>query len=894
MAEIWVPDGGPDGGHWISPEHPGKVWSSAAQDWVPDGGGGGSTSGFDWSGSDSGPRTIEGNGPSGYGKYVLNPDGTLGAFIVSAIRPSTGSTTVVNAGTGGAHYTTMYGPEGYGTYETSTGTPILVGTKADPNAAVVDPRDRNNDQIDDSTGYALGVFKDTSGTSPSGYYYDPGNGSLVPVTPTGAPYHGPDLFPDKAGSAQVVGSAGGGYYERQKDGTWKLVIPGTSGPGSSGGGGTYSGGGGGSAGGGLTGGRTNTTVHAGGYNDVRTTNSTSYNTSDIGPNSLANSAAERAQRASEFAATYGLNRSREQRDAAATYAQLLSQVDPNAYQAFLEANGGGRLDNALLSGGNALSQNALRPAALALDALRGGPGGGLTGLATGGGLGSAAAGASGGGIPTAGAPGTPAAGNAPPAATAPVDAWTAAYGAPPAGYASWQDWLQVSGHGPAWLTGARGDNGQGIDLSTPESASQFAPWIQVFKQQQAAAGTPGPQPEYIDGQLVFGDLAAREPLRQASWRNGVLARLTAKGGGTQNYNPYLPGYTASGSRAASVAPPPDQKLSAPVDKIAQPPNTVPVYDNQFSQPYPELGKNADGTPVSPVQLAKAPHWDPATNQWVPTLAHGGLTRAPQMIVGDPQADGRPNPEVIVNPTNAPISVMPMRGMGGLTGMRHMMPDGTMMAGPPMGPGGGLTRMPRYAYGTDPPPTDQMTAYLEWLKAQNAEPTTAAAPTTTTATVTPVAAAAPALTSAAAAPTTTTTTAPATTATATPPSQIGNYSTAPGSAGQPVQTAAPTATAAAPTTSYSAPAIQTGPVATAEPSPASFDQVLYTRLAATTPWMQNPTEYMNVDYLTRDPVARRLYEQYLTLRYGVPQESIDFAIARNRLGGASLAAMSQGR
>jgi hypothetical protein len=71
-------------------------------------------------------------------------------------------------------------------------------------------------------------------------------------------------------------------------------------------------------------------------------------------------------------------------------------------------------------------------------------------------------------------------------------------------------------------------------------------------------------------------------------------------------------------------------------------------------------------------------------------------------------------------------------------------------------------------------------------------------------------------------------------------------------------------------------------------------VLYTRLAATNPWMNDPTSYMNVDYLTRDPVARRLYEQWLTMRYGVPQESIDFAQARNRLGGASMASMGQSR
>jgi len=59
-------------------------------------------------------------------------------------------------------------------------------------------------------------------------------------------------------------------------------------------------------------------------------------------------------------------------------------------------------------------------------------------------------------------------------------------------------------------------------------------------------------------------------------------------------------------------------------------------------------------------------------------------------------------------------------------------------------------------------------------------------------------------------------------------------------------------------------------------------------------MSSPTEYMNVDYLSRDPIARQSYEKWLTLRYGVPQASIDFAQARNRLGGVGAASIGQGR
>ena len=70
--------------------------------------------------------------------------------------------------------------------------------------------------------------------------------------------------------------------------------------------------------------------------------------------------------------------------------------------------------------------------------------------------------------------------------------------------------------------------------------------------------------------------------------------------------------------------------------------------------------------------------------------------------------------------------------------------------------------------------------------------------------------------------------------------------------------------------------------------------MYARQSATNPWMLDPTAYMNVDYGSRDPIARQNYERWLTLKYGVPQESINFARARNQLGGASAASMGQGR
>jgi hypothetical protein len=540
-------------------------------------------------------------------------------------------------------------------------------------------------------------------------------------------------------------------------------------------------------------------------------------------------------------------------------------------------------------------------------------------------------------------------------------------------------------NGPSWLKQmSNNPQGGGFDLSTPENVARFSQWIEPYKQQQTAAGTALGPSRMANGELMWGDMAARQPLLEAQWRSyqgiprlaapqgapGTPYNPSAPGGGTQSFDPSLPGYTASGSRtggltttAASLPPgttvttgggtaaaPSYNTISPPAGNYPGTTGTgyggsglpedvyygahgtdftnpatgkiYPAYTVQpqaatnFQQPYPDLGKNPDGTPVSPVQLKTAPHWDPATNQWVPTLAMGGTTRAPMMITGDPQRDGRPNPEIIHNPTGAPISVTPMRNMGGLPrpnamAMQHANPMARFMRPMPMMRMGGL---PRYAYGTyDKPTTGGSTT--DFSNTTNV-PTTPAPPGYYYAgdillpigTTAPVSTEQPAQTYPYTPPSGPGPMAPTTFAgsgegggyiaptqpeptTANDPTKIGNYSTAPGTAGQPAQQAPeqPTPVAAGTTTPVATP---TSPLE--QPGNLLFNEVLYTRLAATNPWMNDPTSYMNVDYLTRDPVARRLYEQWLTMRYGVPQESIDFAQARNRLGGASMASMGQSR
>lgn len=88
------------------------------------------------------------------------------------------------------------------------------------------------------------------------------------------------------------------------------------------------------------------------------------------------SALDRAQRAAEFAQSYGLqaaayelNRKGQKDQAARTYGELVSSADTAALPAYLAA-GGGNIWNSLSSGNSMLTDNAIRPGAMALDNVR--------------------------------------------------------------------------------------------------------------------------------------------------------------------------------------------------------------------------------------------------------------------------------------------------------------------------------------------------------------------------------------------------------------------------------------------------------------------------------------------------------------------------------------------
>lgn len=154
-------------------------------------------------------QTVDVDGPNGYGKYVLNPDGTLGAFIGSTIKPSSGGSSVsvnIPVQNQGGRYITAEDTSGAITgipgavyqQDTYDGS-ISIVSKPSAAAANVNPADKNNDGLDDTTNMALGVYRDPN--SPSGYSYGMGQ----PVYPNGAPYSGPMPAPDAPDTISVGG-----------------------------------------------------------------------------------------------------------------------------------------------------------------------------------------------------------------------------------------------------------------------------------------------------------------------------------------------------------------------------------------------------------------------------------------------------------------------------------------------------------------------------------------------------------------------------------------------------------------------------------------------------------------------------------------------------------------
>jgi hypothetical protein len=96
-----------------------------------------------------------------------------------------------------------------------------------------------------------------------------------------------------------------------------------------------------------------------------------------------------------------------------------------------------------------------------------------------------------------------------------------------------------------------------------------------------------------------------------------------------------------------------------------------------------VGVNPTGSPAAPSTSSPSSYFSTNNSRQPMQLqfANGGSTRERRMIVGDPQRNGRPNPEMIINPTGAPLRIVPLQDMG-----RQQLPA-----------------MRRFAYGTEMTP-----------------------------------------------------------------------------------------------------------------------------------------------------------------------------------------------
>lgn len=316
---------------------------------------------------------------------------------------------------------------------------------------------------------------------------------------------------------------------------------------------------------------------------------------------------------------------------------------------------------------------------------------------------------------------------------------------------------------------------------------------------------------------VTGQVVTPMPLTGAQIANGV----------TQSWDPTGPNYLPPGAAGG-----PPTEATAPGTGALPGPSTTTVT-------VPGVTGGAGGTQI-PTE-AQALRGGIYTN--VPRMAMGGLSRAPMAVVGDPQVPGRPNPEVILNPTNAPISVVPMNRMGGLA--RHM---------------------PHFAYGTDDR-RERRRAQSGGLYAT----TTAQAPATGAAT-----------------PTTTTPT-PTPTPVATQPAP----SPAPVPAPAPVSTGGlSTPPATPPVPPPAAPVVD--PTLGIQNPITDADRPYLDKVAA----LRNSTEIpdisiYDVGFANQLPTIQQLYLRGMQSKYGVPVDDLMAEYQRYKLGGLSRGQLSLG-
>ena len=559
--------------------------------------------------------------------------------------------------------------------------------------------DTNNDGIDDRTGLAEGVWKQGN------EYFVLVNGEMVQTTPQGAALP-KEVEPPK--TVTLVRGGVKGVYALGPDGKpggLLYVLDDTT----VGGGGYGSGGG---YGGGLT----------------QVFRNSQQMLADQGRPKLS---------AQEEVALINAKV-----NAAKAYSESLMNYDPAAYGAFLSAQGGGTsLANAINSGKNAISPNMLKSSQDILDQIAkldrmGGPKTQITGARppiTSGGLTSGAS--VGGNMPmyAYGTPGmqtTPgvmmnaAAGGMPPRA--------GGLNRPNGGTGSGTNW---------WGTAAKPTDTQLLEREIIRRANMMSfgptkytsindiPADQIRRIQAGIAASRAKAAELrarspqINYPMVLDEngnyqinpayIAAQQKLAAEAAKQKAIASMTpAEKLLWDKLNPVQPAmaFGAFGFGGGEGLTPPPVAPTATAPSVAAD-GTMPP---------------AAGTTL-PVAGTTTPQVNPQGNT---VLGYGGMSTARMAIVGDPQHDGGPNPEIIYNPTGAPFMVKPMKDMvpkyaygtrqGGLSGTSSTDPyqSGT---GETTGTGsqyrGGRDQTPGGA-ATEDPEAARMAAQYPWMNDPN--------------------------------------------------------------------------------------------------------------------------------------------------------------------------------
>ena len=339
-------------------------------------------------------------------RQVVDTDGSLSGVPGATVQvSSTGSVSIISrpstsgsGGGGGAasqagRYSTQVDTTGAITgipgavyqQDSVDGSITIVSRPSATNGSFANPLDKNNDGLNDSTGWANGVFKDSS--SPSGFYYASG-GRYIPVTPDGAPYNGPDLSGGGANAKTWTGQGPKGYgtyYLDGAGGTPGTFIGDTRAPSASSAavsGSRASGGSSGGSSGSSAGLSAQINAVASAASDAaRAAQQAAHdawqgNQNDADRNwKAAQNAIDRALKLASDRAQFELTRTglvqqqtKDQLAAAKQVADLISSTDPIKYRAFL-AVGGGDIWNSLIGGGTAVSNEANLGAARTLRAM---------------------------------------------------------------------------------------------------------------------------------------------------------------------------------------------------------------------------------------------------------------------------------------------------------------------------------------------------------------------------------------------------------------------------------------------------------------------------------------------------------------------------------------------